>query len=120
MNVADQGALAAQWAERAKAFNDGATDAWESLFAPDCVWESPQGRIQGASGIQAALNEMRQATGWQTHEVAASSEADGLLALLGRNTFASGATAYVAAGVKFVAGKVTEVRSVGDLPEGVA
>src|SRR4051794_29329614 len=73
MNVADQGALAAQWAERAKAFNDGATDAWESLFAPDCVWESPQGRIQGASGIQAALNEMRQATGWQTHEVAASS-----------------------------------------------
>ena len=67
--------------------------------------------------IQAALKEMRQALGWQGHEVVGSSEADGLLALLGRNTYARGVRVHVAAGVKFVDGKVTEIHSVGGLPE---
>src|SRR5215831_5260469 len=107
--MTDQGPLASKWAQSAKAFNDGAADAFESLFAVDCVWDSAQGQVAGSAVIQAALSEMRQAMGWQTHEVVATSEADGLLALLGRNTFASGATMYVAAGVKFVDGKVTEI-----------
>ena len=106
-----------KWAESASAFSDGAADAFDSLFAVDCVWKSPQGRVEGSAVIQAAFNEMHQALVWQGHEVVGSSEADGLLALLGRNTFASGATLYVATGVKFVGGQVTEIRSVGDLPE---
>jgi hypothetical protein len=115
--MTDQGPLASKWAESARAFNDGAADAFDSLFAVDCVWNSPQGQIEGSAAIQAALIEIRQALGWQSHEVVGSSEADGLLALLGRNTYASGATVHVAAGVKFVDGKVTEIHSVGGLPD---
>ena len=115
--MADHGPLASKWAERAKAFSDGAADGWDPLFAPDCIWDSPQGRIEGSAQIQSALNEVRKAYGWKTHEVVSSSEQDGLIALLGRNTFTNGVTIHVAAGVKFVDGKVTEIRSVGGLPE---
>lgn len=45
------------------------------------------------------------------------SEQDGLIVLLGRNTFTNGVTTHVAAGVKFVDGKVTEIRPAGELPE---
>lgn len=55
--MTDQGPLAAKWAESARAFNDGAGDAFDSLFALDCVWNSPQGQIEGSAVIQAALNE---------------------------------------------------------------
>jgi hypothetical protein len=115
--MTDQGPLASKWAASARAFDDGAGDAVDSLFAVDCVWNSPQGQIAGSAVIQAAINEMRQALGWQSHELVGSSEADGLLALPRRNTYASGATVHVAAGVKFVGGKVTEIHSVGGLPE---
>jgi hypothetical protein len=116
--MADQGPLASSWAERAKAFFDGTPDAFDSLFAADCVWDSAQGRLEGSAAIQAALEDLREATVWQSHEIVSSSEADGLLALLGRNTYGAGATTHVAAGVRFVDGKVTEIRSVGGLPEG--
>ena len=116
--MADHGPLASKWAERAKAFSDGAADAWDPLFAAGCVWDSLQGRIEGSAEIQSALNEAREAFGWKTHEVVSSSEQDGLVALLGRNIFTNGVTTHVAAGVKFVDGKVTEIRSVGGFPEG--
>ena len=44
--MSEQGPLASKWAECAKAFNDGAGDAFESLFAVDCMWNSPQSKLR--------------------------------------------------------------------------
>jgi ketosteroid isomerase-like protein len=110
--------LGKKWAAGAKAWSDGAADAWDALFAEDCVWDSPQGRIAGSAAVVAALDEIRKAVGWESHELVSGAEAGDLLALLGRNTFASGATTDVAAAIRFVNGKVTEIRSIGGLPEG--
>jgi ketosteroid isomerase-like protein len=116
--MADLGPLGSKWAACAEAWSGGALDAWDGLFADDCVWDGPQGRVSGSAAIVAGLSEIRKAFGWQAHEVVSCSEGlDGVVALLGKNTFASGATTSVAAGLLFVDGKVSEIRSVGGLPD---
>lgn len=112
--MSTSGPLGQLYSDAAARFSEGDTAGFGEALADDCVFHANGGAVGStAAEIVAGLDQARQATGWQTHQVLATTEVGDHLAVIAVNRFADGSSIQVAGGVVFRDGKIVRMAAAG-------
>lgn len=110
------GPLGQLYIEAAAKFSAGDTAGFGAALADDCVFHANGGPVGStAAEIVDRLVAVRQATGWETHQVLSTTEVDDALAIVALNSFADGTSIRVAGGAIFRDGKIVRMAAAGGL-----
>lgn len=95
------GPLATRYVNALAALFSGDSAGFGACWAEDCNIVSEAGRTHGRDKWVKFCETARDQYGWTAQEVDSSSEADGVVAMFGRNVYANGKSSAVGGLVRF-------------------